>query len=47
MDGTAEMILDFEQKYINGQLSIAGVVQPIPQDNCREIVLPEDINFEN
>ena len=28
MDGTAEMILDFEQKYINGQLSIAEKFNP-------------------
>ena len=45
MDGTAEMILDFDKKNISGQLKIAGVVQPIPSDNCKEIVLPKDINF--
>ena len=47
MDGTAEMILDFDKKNISGQLKIAGVVQDIPQDNCKEIQLPEDFSFEN
>ena len=31
MDGTAEMILDFDKKDVIGELKIAGIVQPIPR----------------
>ena len=46
MDGTAEMILDFDNKDVSGELKIAGLVQPIPRSNCKEIVLTEDFTFE-
>ena len=46
MDGTAEMILDFDKKDVTGELKIAGIVQPIPRSNCKEIDLTDDYSFE-
>ena len=46
MDGTAEMILDFDKKDVSGELRMAGIVQPIPRSNCKEIDLSEDFSFE-
>ena len=46
MDGTAEMILDFDKKDVIGELKIAGIVQPIPRSNCKEIDLTDDYSFE-
>ena len=46
MDGTAEMVLDFDKKDVSGELKIAGLEQPIPRSNCKEIDLSEDFSFE-
>ena len=40
MDGTAEMVLDFDRKYISGSIDMAGMVQPMPGNNCKEIEFP-------
>ena len=44
--GSAEIILDFEKKYVTGFMYMAGMSQPIPRNNCKEIEFPKDTNFE-
>ena len=44
--GSAEIILDFEKKYLTGFMYMAGMSQPIPKNNCKEIELPKDTKFE-
>ena len=33
--GSAEMVLDFDRKYIRGSIDMAGMVQPMPGNNCK------------
>ncbi len=44
--GLAEIILDFDRKYISGLMKINGITEALPKTNCKEVKFPKDTKFE-